>query len=149
MPAARYSKGDIISVQIGVRDVNTAASPHAPGWSRYYRRTHCRRRRHHHHHHPVAPCVRVREERLTTRIFTTINPILGRPIELAKRPLSPGESVAEKYDVHPYVIFFKNFTMVHRPMVRTTVVVVVSLMSFRTHARCAHADSCCSTLSYR
>jgi hypothetical protein len=37
MPAARYSKGDIISVQIGVRDVNTDASPHAPGWSRYMR----------------------------------------------------------------------------------------------------------------
>jgi hypothetical protein len=35
VPAARYSKGDIISVQIGVRNLNTAAWPHAPGWSRY------------------------------------------------------------------------------------------------------------------
>jgi hypothetical protein len=29
------------------------------------------------------------------------------------------ESVEEKYEVHPYAIFFKNFTMVHQPMVRT------------------------------
>jgi hypothetical protein len=39
--AARYAKGDVIGVQIGVRDVNTAASPHAPGWSRCAPRTPC------------------------------------------------------------------------------------------------------------
>jgi hypothetical protein len=33
--AARFTKGDIISVQIGTYDVSRAASPHAPGWSRY------------------------------------------------------------------------------------------------------------------
>jgi hypothetical protein len=36
-----------------------------------------------------------------------------------KNRFSLEESVEEKYEVHPYAIFFKNFTMVHRPMVRT------------------------------
>jgi hypothetical protein len=62
MPAARYSKGDIISVQIGVRDVNTAASPPAPAWSRYMQYfhistwplpIHC----HHHHHSAHRPLL--------------------------------------------------------------------------------------------
>jgi hypothetical protein len=34
LPAEGYKKGDVISVQIGVRDLNTA-SGQAPGWSRY------------------------------------------------------------------------------------------------------------------
>jgi ribosomal protein S5 len=37
-------------------------------------------------------------------------------IELANRPGSAGQG--ETYDVHPYVIFFKNFAMVHQPLVR-------------------------------
>lgn len=65
---AQFKKGDIISVQVGLRDLKTATSS-APGWAEVITvtETHSNRRNHH--------------------------------------------------DVHPYVIFYKNFNMVYQPLV--------------------------------
>jgi hypothetical protein len=86
--AARYTKGDIISVQIGTYDVSRAASPHAPGWSRY-----------------SAQDISVMHDVL----------YLHGPHRVV--PLDRGKCKVA-CDAYPYVIFFKNFTMVHHPMVR-------------------------------
>lgn len=65
---AQFTKGDIITVQVGLRDLKTATSS-ASGWAEVITvtETHSNRRNHH--------------------------------------------------DVHPYVIFYKNFNMVYQPLV--------------------------------
>ncbi|ELR20590.1 uncharacterized protein ACA1_052820 [Acanthamoeba castellanii str. Neff] len=66
----QFGQGDIISVQVGLRDMN-AASSNEPSWSQVVR--------------------------------------MGAPTSL--------EDAVVSHNVHPYVIFFKNFRMVHHPLV--------------------------------
>jgi hypothetical protein len=57
---------------------------------------------------------------------------MDRVIELEDRRFG-FDATEDKFDVHPYVIFFKNFTMVYRPFVR-----LPSLHTSPAHAQPTH-----------